>query len=367
MTLTFAVFLVLHGLIHTIGVAKAFNLAELPQLSQPIAPATGWVWLAATILFFATAVAIFVTPRWWWALGACAILVSLAAVAPSWSDAKFAVLPNLIALAGVTFGFLATGPGSLRAEYERDVDAALAIPVEPGIVRDADLAHLPDPVQRYLRGAGIVGQPQVRNFRVRMHGRIRSGPAARWMPLAAEQFSFVGNPARFFYLNASMFAIPVQGYHRYASSSATMRIKAAALVPVAGGAGATMNQAETVTMFNDMCVFAPATLIDPAIVWEPVDGGTARARFTNGGYTVRAELSFNEAGELRDFRSDDRDQIGPDGRARRVRWSTPLEDYRSFGAVRLASSGEGRWHETDGEYAYIQLAIDDVEYNVRSR
>ncbi len=29
-----------------------------------------------------------------------------------------------------------------------------------------------------------------------------------------------------------------------------------------------MNQGETVTMFNDMCVMAPATLIGPDIVWE---------------------------------------------------------------------------------------------------
>ena len=32
--------------------------------------------------------------------------------------------------------------------------------------------------------------------------------------------------------------------------------------------------------------------------------------------------------------------------------------------VRLASKGEGRWHEADGEYAYIELTIDAVEYNV---
>ena len=49
-----------------------------------------------------------------------------------------------------------------------------------------------------------------------------------------------------------------------------------------------MTQGETVTMFNDMCVMAPATLIDPAIVWEPVDARTARASFTNAGYRIRA-------------------------------------------------------------------------------
>jgi hypothetical protein len=52
---------------------------------------------------------------------------------------------------------------------------------------------------------------------------------------------------------------------------------------------------------------------------------------------------------------------------RQLRWSTPIGGYRPYGAVRLASRGEGRWHEPDGEYAYIELTIDEVQYNVRPR
>ena len=128
-----------------------------------------------------------------------------------------------------------------------------------------------------------------------------------------------------------------------------------------------MNQGETVTMFNDMCVMAPATLINPAIAWEPVDARTARASFTNGGHTIRAELAFNDAGELTNFWSDDRYQTLPDGKSvQKVRWSTPLAGYRSFGRIRLASSGEGWWHEPGGEYPYIELTLDDVQYNLQS-
>jgi hypothetical protein len=128
-----------------------------------------------------------------------------------------------------------------------------------------------------------------------------------------------------------------------------------------------MTRAETVTMFNDMCIMAPATLIDPAIVWEPVDAHTVRAAFTNAGETIHAELRFNDAGELTNFISEDRYQASPDGRNVNVRWSTPVGAYRTFGSVRLVSGGEGRWHEPGGEYAYIEVTIDQVDYNVRSR
>ena len=367
-TLAFAIFLVLHGLLHLLGFAKAFGIAALPELTQRISPTLGLVWLVAAALFCTTAVATFVWPRVWWAIGACAIVVSMCAILPSWRDAKFGALANLVAGVGVVFGFLAQGPTSLRAQHDRDGVQRVARVRSPQIIGDADLATLPRPIQKYLRVVGVVGHPRVHNFRVRMHGRIRNGPNARWMPIRAEQYSFVDDPARLFYIEASMLSLPVQGYHRYVDSSAAMRIKAGALVPVVDVSGDEMLQGETVTMFNDMCVMAPATLISPAIVWETVDDRTVRARFTNVGRTIRAELSFNDAGELIDFWSDDRYQTAPDGKTmRKLRWSTPVGGYRSFGRVRLAATGEARWHEPDGAYAYIELELDAVDYNVQPR
>jgi hypothetical protein len=364
----FAVFVVVHGLIHTLGFAKAFRLAELPQLEQPISPFFGLMWAISALLFVAAGFSLIAWPRWWWAIGACAIAVSMLAIFPSWTDARFGALANLIAAVGVIFGFLAQGPGSLRAAYEHDVDLALGRVAPTAPITNADLAPLPSIVQRYLHSSGVVGQPRVRNVRVRMHGRIRSGPAARWMRFDAEQYSFFDQPARFFYLNASMFVIPVQGYHRYAGPTATMLVKAAALVPVVHVSGHEMTRGETVTMFNDMCIMAPATLIDPAVQWESVDATSVRATFTNAGHTIRAELWFDEAGELTNFVSDDRYQTSPDGKnLRKVRWSTPVGGYRTFGPVRLTSGGEGRWHEPGREYAYIELTIDDIQYNVGAR
>jgi hypothetical protein len=362
-----AMLLVVHGVIHLVGWAKAFGVANLPHLIQPISHGMGVMWLAAALLFFAAAVSLLAWPRGWWAIGACAVAVSMIAIASSWGDAKLGMLPNALAFAAALFGFLAQGPLSLRAEYDRDVARGRSQIFAESQITEDELAHLPAAVRRYLCVAGVIGRPRVQNVRVRMHGRIRNGADARWMPITAEQFNFVDPPGRFFYLNASMFRVPVQGYHRFAGASATMRVKVAALFNVVDASGGEMNQAEMVTLFNDMCVFAPATLIDPGIEWETVDAQKVRATFAKNGRTTRAELSFNEAGELTNFRSDDRYQTSPDSAARRVRWSTPLTDYRSFGTVRLASRGEGRWHEDSGEYAYIELTVDEVQYNLGPR
>jgi hypothetical protein len=365
MTLLFAIVLVLHGLIHLLGVAKAFGLADLPQLTQPISPSQGALWLLAALLFLAAAAALYAWPRGWWAIGAAGIVVSMLVVVPSWADAKAGAVVNAVVLAGVVFGYLAHGPGSLLAAYEREVARGLSRGATPPPLTDAELAPLPVPVQRYIRASGAVGQPRVHNYRVRMHGRIRSGPDARWMPFTAEQHSFTADVGRLFYLNASMMFLPVQGLHQYVGDTALMRVKAAGLVTVADLAGYDMTRAETVTLFNDLCIMAPGALIDPAITWEPIDSTRVAATYTNAGHTIRAELWFDEAGALTNFISDDRLAASADGRTMTpMRWSTPLSDYRAFGLHRLASRGEGRWHAPDGEYVYLDLVLDDIAYNV---
>ena len=129
-----------------------------------------------------------------------------------------------------------------------------------------------------------------------------------------------------------------------------------------------MTRAETVTLFNDMCVMAPATLLDPKIEWQPVNDMTVRATFTNASHTIHAELSFNEAGELTDFSSHDRGKASADGKTlTQAIWSTPVQRYRAFGHVRLASAGAGRWHEAGGAYNYIEVEFDDVRYNLTAK
>ncbi|MBK8259839.1 MAG: hypothetical protein IPK80_00655 [Nannocystis sp.] len=63
MRLLLAAFLVLHGLIHLMGFAKAFGYAQLPQLVLPISRMMGALWLTAALLLLAAAVALFAAPR----------------------------------------------------------------------------------------------------------------------------------------------------------------------------------------------------------------------------------------------------------------------------------------------------------------
>jgi hypothetical protein len=365
MKLLFAVFLVVHGLIHLMGTAKALGVAGIPQLTQQIDRPLGVLWLLAAALLVATAISLFTWPQWWWVVGAGALVVSQVVIVTSWADARYGTIANFIVLAGVALGFLSQGPWSFRAEYDREIAQGLGRAVATPLLTEVDLAQLPAVVQRYIRLNGAVGQPRVQNFRARFHGQIRSGPDARWMSFSGEQYNFYDQPSRLFLMNASMFGIPFQAFHRFIGPSATMRVKVASVVTMVDAKGPEMDEAETVTLFNDLCVFAPGALIDRRIQWQVIDPQAVSASFTNVSHTIRAVLSFNDRGELTNFVADGRAAASADGKSfTKMRWSTPLGDYREFGPHRLMAGGEGIWHAPAGDYSYLRFVLDAIEYNV---
>jgi hypothetical protein len=103
--------------------------------------------------------------------------------------------------------------------------------------------------------------------------------------------------------------------HAYADATATMRAKVLWLVTVVDAAGPEMDLGETVTVFNDLVVLAPGGLVDAPVRWTAVDAQNVRGVFTNASQAVTAELTFNEAGDVVDFVSDDRLRASADGKS----------------------------------------------------
>jgi hypothetical protein len=362
-----ALFLVVHGLIHIFGFLKAFGLADAPQLTQSIGRPTGIIWLLAAMLALASAATLFAWQRGWWLLGAAAVIASQIAIVSSWNDAKFGTLVNGIVMVAVVYAFLTNGPSSFEAEFRREVERGFIRSTgSPPLVTERDLAPLPAPVQRYLRATGVVGAPRVQNYRVHFRGRIRADRDAPWLHLHAVQQSFVDQPTRLFLLDASMKGLPVQAFHRLTDGSATMRVRVAGAFSIADASGAIMDRSETVTLFNDMCLIAPATLIESTIAWEALDDRSARARFRNGSNTITATLFFDEEGLLRDFRSDDRSRSLANGRDFVLqRFTTPVREYRKFDRFRVAAVAEAHWHDPKGEFSYAELEITHLIYNTQ--
>ena len=160
-----------------------------------------------------------------------------------------------------------------------------------------------------------------------------------------------------------MKGVPEYGYHAFKDGRASMRIKVLSLLPMIDAKGDEMNIAETVTLFNDLCVMAPPALIDPRIRWEAVDDLTAKGYFSHNGITVSAVLLFGEAGRVVNFISDDRYAL--EGTSfRKLRWSTPISEYINLGDYILPEKADLIYDYPEGPFCYGRFALQNLRYNV---
>jgi hypothetical protein len=367
---TVGLIVVIHGLIHLMGVVKGFGWGDVSQLSEPISTSMGGAWLVAAVVVIAAGVMLLAGLRWWWAVAAVATVVSQAVIVTSWADAKAGTAANVLLALAAVYGFRANGPTSFRARSRSLADETVRAVLQAAgpsgaLVTDSDLGHLPLPVAGYVRAVGAVGRPRVVGFRAAISGRIRAGADDPWMPWTGEQINTFGpSPSRVFFMDATMKGLPTDVLHAYVGPTATMQVRLASLKTVVDARGPEMDQAETVTLLNDLCVLAPAALVDAPIEWTPIDDHHVSATFTNAGHTVSAVLTFNDDHELIDFVSDDRLVASPDGRTfTPQRWSTPITDYRSFDGRRTGAFGRARWHPIDApSFDYLEFHADHISY-----
>ena len=349
-----------HGLIHLLGFLKAFQLSEVSQLTQDISRPAGILWLVAMILFLATGGLFFSgSERVWPLLAFVSVALSQVLIFMAWQDAKFGTIANVIVLLVAIVGY---STWSFENGYRQDVKEGLerTAALKSDLITEKDLQPLPGPVQQYLRYVGMVGKPKVKNVRIVFEGEMRD-KGKDWFQFTAEQHNFFDEPERFFFMKASVKGLPASGYHAYKADNASMQVKVLSLFPVVRLQGKEMFEGETVTLFNDMCLMAPATLIDSRIQWEAIDGASAKATFTNRGVRISAILYFNEKGQLVDFVSDDRLTVSD---MKKYRFSTPARDYKDFNGYRIMSYGEAIWHYPDGKFVYGKFNLKSVEYNV---
>jgi len=140
-----------------------------------------------------------------------------------------------------------------------------------------------------------------------------------FFPFTCEQYNFFDEPTRLFFMKAKMKGIIVPGYHRYSDANALMDIRLFGFFTVVKKEGKDMDQAETVTLFNDMCMMAPATLID--------------------------------------FISNDRD-------INNIPFFTPVSNYKNINGINIMTHGEAIWHYPEGKFVYGKFNLKEVEYNV---
>lgn len=351
-----------HGLIHLLGFIKAFGISQINQLPREISKPVGTIWLVTALLMIIASATIVFKKEGWWGIALAGALLSQLLIFLYWKDAKFGTIPNLMILLVAMPAFF---EWNFETKFKRDVTESL----NPNnhnetLLTIERISHLPEPVQRYLIYSGALNKPVLSNFKIKFEGRIRSDGKSAWMPFTTEQYNFIENPSRFFFMKAKMKGLPVTGYHAYKNGLATMDIRLLSVFTVQYQAGMEMNVAETVTWLNDLCLYAPAALIDKRIHWETIDRLQVKAVFQQEGINVAATLQFNENGELTNFVSEDRYRILSNSDRKQIRFLTPVKNYIDVDGRKVPGFGEAVWHLPDGALTYGEFTATAIEYNV---
>lgn len=229
------------------------------------------------------------------------------------------------------------------------------------IIAESDLKNLPRPVQRYLKYAQVIGKPMIRTVRLKQKGQVRQKPDEKWMPLKADEYFSVSVPSFTWFgkiqTNTLFF---ISGKDRYFAGKGNMNIKLLSVFSIGNYGGKEIDQGAMTRFMNEIMWFPTAYLSD-FIKWEAVDDNSAKMIMNYGGLTESATLYIDNEGKLLKF-SCNRYRTA-EGKQILTKWETPVSGYGERNGYRIPLKGQGIWKLDSGDFPYIQLEIESIEYD----
>jgi hypothetical protein len=364
MSIGFSVVVFLHGLIHLMGFIKAFNLAAIQQLTLDISRPAGLLWLAAAVLFTATATALLLGRSWWWLIAAAALVLSQVLIIMYWRDAKFGSIANAIVLAGVILGYGSWSFGLQAVENRRALLEAAS--PEGKIISAETVAGLPPVVQTWIGKSGVIGKKSSRIVHLKQQGEMRTKPDGKWMPFTAAQWFTASNPGFVWHADVEApFGIRLAGLDTYREGKGHMLIKLLSLIPVVDARGDEIDQGAMVRYLAEIIWFPSAALSD-YIKWEQVDATAARATMTAGGTSATGTFHFSPRGDVLKFTA--KRYYSRNDQTTLEDWIITIDpdSYSSFSGVRIPTRSTVTWKLKDGDFTWLRLRITEIQHNRES-
>lgn len=236
--------------------------------------------------------------------------------------------------------------------------------IEPEIITEEEIEGLPEPAQRYLRYAQVIGKERIRTVRLKQAGFFRTKKDQKWMPIEAEEYYTVDSPAFIWYGSVKPFLLlSIKARDKFYADKGNMLIKLLSFIKIADARGYEVDQGALVRYLNEIMWF-PTAYLNDYIHWEPIDSTSAKATMSYKGVTASAVLYFNEKGELTNFIAERYTDV--DGKFVKETWSTPLKEYKEINGIMIPVKGEAIWNLSSGDFCYFRAEITDIEYNITS-
>lgn len=279
----------------------------------------------------------------------------------TWARNVIAITGGLAgtALGAVAVGTLLWNRATARAVRESLPDA----PMGTAKFSPEELTGLPEPVVRYFNFALTPGQPLIRSARLEQEGEFRGGLDAPWSPFTAVQH-FSAYP-RAFVWDASIRMAPlltVRVRDSYIGGTGGMQARMAGVIPIMNQSDRPgLNAGALLRYLAESAWFPTALLPAQGIVWEAIDGNTARATLTDSETTISLDFHFGLKGEIV--------RVYTPARFREVNgedvptpWEGAFGDYERVEGVMVPKQGEVAWILPEGRLTYWRGRIRGVHF-----
>lgn len=276
-----------------------------------------------------------------------------------------------LVLAVALLVIVAVGLAAFGAMRWAEMSHSLAARLEAGQVPApaprydaAELASLPDPVQRYFRAVLTDGQPIVSGATIHMAGRFNlSATSEQWRPFTSRQQVSTHRPG--FLWDARIAMLPGVAVHvvdSYIGGAGLLKASVLGLVTMADTqGGGEIARGEFMRYFAEAVWYPTALLPSQGVRWEAVDERSAKATMADGTLALTLLFRFGESGLIESFRAEARG--GMVGKVMvQAPWEGRFSDYRSHDGMSVPFAGEVAWMRPEGRKTYFQGTVTRLAY-----
>jgi len=170
---------------------------------------------------------------------------------------------------------------------------------------------------------------------------------------------FADVPARFAFIDSSLFGIPFQGLDSFIDGKGGMKGVIAKNITIFNQRGVEMDRSALVTWLAEI-IFMPSELLNGDIEIKELDKNSVNVSIKYANMNVSGIYKFKDNGELYEFITDDRAISYTDGRFDHRKWSSLYEEYTDKGGLRLPNRLRAAWHLDNEDLVYFDGS--NIEY-----
>ncbi|MFM8533298.1 MAG: DUF6544 family protein [Acidimicrobiia bacterium] len=273
------------------------------------------------------------------------------------------VVGSVAAMIGLALA--ATLAASMR--WDRQTTALIASlgagNAAPSTYREAILADLPPPAQRYFRASLRPDQPMMRSAVATQQAEFYINDA--WRPLTATQHFRISPPAFVWDARIAMAPMmPVSVRDSYVDGHGAMKASMLGLIGLADVAERPELNLGARQRFLGEAVWLPTALLpSPTVRWSPRDDHSAVATLSDNGRDVSLVFEFDETGMVRTISGDRYKEAA--GAFTLQRWLITCGEATDHDGLRIPARCEVAWIVDGKPVPYWRGRLETIRYEFR--